>query len=323
VQAIKITLYRTSGPGSPLVRSLIKAAEAGKQVVALVELKARFDEEANIEWARVLEEAGVHVAYGVVGLKTHTKIALVVRREGPRMVRYAHVGTGNYNDKTALLYEDVGLLTSDPAVGADLTELFNVMTGYGHQRAYRSLITAPNDFRPAILERIAAEAAAPDGRIRMKMNSLIDAEMIDALYAASATGTPIDLVVRGICGLRAGVEGLSETIRVRSIVGRYLEHSRIYTFGPDERIEILIGSGDLMPRNLNRRVEALIPIADPDNQRQLVELFDLMLRDDMLAWEQAPDGSWSRVPMTEGVDSQQRLQELAAERAVVGTGEPG
>ena len=316
VQAIKITLYRTSGPGSPLVRSLIKAAEAGKQVVALVELRARFDEEANIEWARVLEEAGVHVAYGVVGLKTHTKIALVVRREGPRMVRYAHVGTGNYNDKTALLYEDVGLLTSDPAVGADLTELFNVMTGYGHQRNYRSLITAPADFRPAILERIEAEAAAPDGRIRMKMNSLIDAEMIDALYAASATGTPIDLVIRGICGLRAGVPGLSETIRVRSIVGRYLEHSRIFTFGPDERVDILIGSGDLMPRNLNRRVEALIPITDPGNQRQLMELFDLMLVDDVLAWEQAPDGSWSRVPMTVGIDSQARLQELAMQRSL-------
>jgi polyphosphate kinase len=315
VLAIKITLYRTSGPGSPLVRSLIKAAEAGKQVVALVELKARFDEEANIEWARVLEEAGVHVAYGVVGLKTHTKIALVVRREGPRMVRYSHVGTGNYNDRTARLYEDIGLLTSDPAVGADLTELFNVMTGYGTQRDYRRLITAPDEFRPAILERIAAEAAAPDGRIRMKMNSLIDEEMIEALYAASAAGTPIDLVVRGICGLRAGVPGLSETVRVRSVIGRYLEHSRIFAFGPDERVDVIIGSGDLMPRNLDRRVEAFIPITDPDNRRQLLDLLDLLMRDDVLAWAQEPDGAWSRVPMVVGVDTHVRLQELAHERA--------
>ena len=315
VLAIKITLYRTSGPGSPLVRSLIKAAEAGKQVVALVELKARFDEEANIEWARVLEEAGVHVAYGVVGLKTHTKIALVVRREGPRMVRYSHVGTGNYNDKTARLYEDIGLLTSDSAVGADLTELFNVVTGYGTQRDYRRLITAPSAFRPAILERIATEAAADDGCIRMKMNSLIDEEMIEALYAASATGTPIDLVVRGICGLRAGVPGLSETIRVRSVIGRYLEHSRIFAFGPDERVDVIIGSGDLMPRNLDRRVEAFIPITDPRNRRQLLDLLDLLMRDDVLSWEQEPDGAWSRVPMVVGVDAHVRLQELAHERA--------
>ncbi len=315
VLAIKMTLYRTS-PDSPIVNALIKAAEAGKQVVALVELKARFDEERNIEWARTLEEVGVHVAYGVAGLKTHTKIAMVVRQEHGRVVRYAHVGTGNYNDKTARIYEDVGLLTSDPAVGADLTELFNVMTGYGRQGDYRKIVTAPITFRSEILRLIARETQADRGRIVMKMNSLVDAEMIDALYTASQAGTPVDLIVRGICCLRSGVPGLSDNIRVRSLVGRYLEHSRIYAFGvPGNNVDVMIGSGDLMPRNLNRRVEALIPITDPRLRVQLLDLLDLELADDVLAWEQFADGSWSRVPTTTGVNAQERLQELAHHRA--------
>ncbi|MBY5163325.1 polyphosphate kinase 1 [Salsipaludibacter albus] len=315
VLAIKMTLYRTS-PDSPIVNALIKAAEAGKQVVALVELKARFDEERNIEWARTLEEVGVHVTYGVAGLKTHTKIAMVVRQEHGRVVRYAHVGTGNYNDKTARIYEDVGLLTNDAAVGADLTELFNVMTGYGRQRSYRRLVTAPTTFRSEILRLIRRESRAERGRIVLKMNSLVDAEMIDALYEASQAGTPVDLVVRGICCLRAGVPGLSDNIRVRSLVGRYLEHSRIYAFGvPGDNVDVLIGSGDLMPRNLNRRIEALIPIREAALKTQLLDLLDLVLADDVLAWEQFPDGSWSRVPTVDGINAQERLQELAHTRA--------
>ena len=316
VLAIKITLYRTSGPGSPLVRSLIKAAEEGKQVVALVELKARFDEEANIEWARVLEEVGVHVAYGVVGLKTHTKIALVVRKEGDRVRRYCHLGTGNYNDKTARIYEDIGLLTADPALGSDLTDLFNVLTGYGRQSAYRKLVTAPSTFRPRILDYIRRETEADDGHIVMKMNSLVDEEMVEALYTASRAGTPVDLVVRGICCLRPGVPGQSDNIRVRSVVGRYLEHSRIFRFGSPERgIDYLIGSGDLMPRNLNRRVEAITPIVGRELQERLDEILDTLLEDDVLAWELRPDGSWTRVPMVDGVDTHEHLQALALQRA--------
>lgn len=315
VLAIKITLYRTSGQGSPLVRSLVRAAEEGKQVVALVELKARFDEEANIEWARVLEEVGVHVAYGVVGLKTHTKVALVVRREGGRVRRYGHIGTGNYNDRTARTYEDLGLLTADRQLGADLTDLFNVLTGYGRQGAYRKLLTAPTTFRRGILSYIRREAEADDGHIMMKMNSLVDAEVIEALYDASRAGTPVDLVVRGICCLRPGVPDQSETIRVRSIVGRYLEHSRILRFGSEGRgYDYLIGSGDLMPRNLNRRVEAIAPVEGPELQDRLQEILDTLFADDVLAWELEPDGSWTRVPTTAGVESHLRLQELAHQR---------
>ena len=315
VLAIKITLYRTSGPGSPLVQSLIKAAEAGKQVVALVELKARFDEEANIEWARVLEEVGVHVAYGVVGLKTHTKISLVVRKEGDRVRRYCHVGTGNYNDRTARLYEDLGLLTADPALGSDLAHLFNVLTGYGRQGEYRKLLTAPTTFRPRILEFIRRETRAEDGRIVMKMNALVDQEMIEALYDASAAGTPVDLIVRGICCLRPGVPGMSEHIRVRSIVGRYLEHSRIFRFGsPARGVDHLIGSGDLMPRNLNRRVEAIAPIEGETLQARLDEILDTLLADDVLAWEMRSDGAWTRVPTVEGVEAHAHLQTLALQR---------
>ncbi len=315
VLAIKITLYRTSGPGSPLVKALIRAAETGKQVVALVELKARFDEEANIEWARALEEVGVHVAYGVVGLKTHTKIALVVRREGSRVRRYCHLGTGNYNDRTARIYEDVGLLTADAAIGADLTDLFNVLTGYGRQRSYRTIVTAPTGFRQRIADLIEREAAAPDGHIVMKMNALVDPDMIEALYDASGRGTPIDLIVRGVCCLRPGVPGMSDNIRVRSVVGRYLEHSRIYRFGSEARgYDHIIGSGDLMPRNLNRRVEALVPIEDENLQARLDEILRVVLDDDVLAWEMHEDGSWTRVPRTTGVDCQEELQAMARAR---------
>jgi len=316
VLAIKQTLYRTSGPGSPVIRALLDAAEEGKQVVALVELKARFDEEANIEWARALEEAGVHVAYGVVGLKTHTKIALVVRSESGKVRRYAHIGTGNYNDKTARIYEDIGLLTADPDLGQDLSDLFNVLTGYSKQSEYRKLVVAPTTFRSRMLELIARERDAEDGHIVAKMNSLVDGQIIEALYEAASTGTPIELIVRGICCLRPGVEGLSESITVRSIVGRYLEHSRLYRFGsPARGFDHLIGSGDWMTRNLSRRVEALTPVEDPRLQRRLEEILAVNLADDLLAWELGADGRWRRVACRRGVDTHLTLQERARRRA--------
>jgi polyphosphate kinase len=316
VLAIKITLYRTSGPGSPIISALLDAAEEGKQVVALVELKARFDEEANIEWARALEEAGVHVAYGVVGLKTHTKICLVVRDDGDRVRRYAHIGTGNYNDKTARIYEDIGLLTADPDVGADLTDLFNVLTGYSRQSEYRRLLVAPTNFRERMVELIAREAEAEDGHILAKMNSLVDSRIIDGLYRASAAGTRVELIVRGICCLRPGVEGLSEHITVRSIVGRYLEHSRIYRFGSADRgYDYLIGSGDWMPRNLDRRVEAIAPVLDPVLQGRLEEILQVNLADDLLAWELTDDSSWRRVEPTRGVDTHLTLHDRARRRS--------
>lgn len=316
VLGIKITLYRTSGPGSPIIRALLDAAEAGKQVVALVELKARFDEEANIVWARALEEAGVHVAYGVVGLKTHTKIALVVRREGATVRRYVHLGTGNYNDITARIYEDLGLLTSDPDLGADLSDVFNVLTGYARQPRYRRLVIAPEGFRSRITELIEREAAAEDGHIVMKANALVDPEIIDALYDASQRGTRVELFMRSICALRPGVEGLSEHITVRSIVGRYLEHSRIYRFGSAARgYEHLIGSGDLMPRNLDRRVEALAPVRDPRLAARLDEVLDVLRADDLLAWELDADSIWRRVEPEVGVDAQATLQERARRRS--------
>jgi polyphosphate kinase len=316
VLAIKQTLYRTSGPGSPIIGALLKAAEEGKQVVALVELKARFDEEANIEWARALEEAGVHVAYGVVGLKTHTKIALVVRTEGGRVRRYAHIGTGNYNDRTARIYEDIGLLTTDPDLGADLSDLFNVLTGYSRQAEYRKLVVAPTTFRSRMLELISRETAADDGAIVAKMNSLVDPQVIDALYEASSAGTPVDLLVRGICCLRPGVPGLSDTIRVRSVVGRYLEHSRIFRFGSEARgYDYLIGSGDWMTRNLTRRVEAITPVEDPKLQARLEEILQVTLADDLLAWELGHDAVWRRVETTRGVDTHRTLQERARARS--------
>jgi polyphosphate kinase len=317
VLAIKQTLYRTAGSDSRLVRSLIHAAEQGKQVVALVELKARFDEQANIERAQLFEEAGIHVVYGLVGLKTHAKILLVVRQEPDGIRRYCHVGTGNYNPKTATTYEDLGLMSADPALGADLTELFNYLTGYSRQGRYRKLIVAPVTIRPELLKRIERQAElGPAGRITMKMNSLVDPEMIDALYTASQAGAPVDLVVRGICCLRAGVPGLSETIRVRSIVGRFLEHSRIYRFGPDPHTaEYLIGSADLMPRNLDRRVEALVPVNAGSLRDRLDEILSINLADDTLAWELDRDSTWRRVSGGAGVNTHRQLQDLAIQRA--------
>jgi polyphosphate kinase len=316
VLAIKQTLYRTSGD-SPIVKALIQAAEAGKQVAALVELKARFDEQANIAWARALEEAGVHVVYGLVGLKTHAKTALVVREEGDSIRHYCHVGTGNYNPKTARIYEDIGLLSTNPELGADLAELFNHLTGYSRQTEYRRILVAPTGLRQAFLDLIAAERDASEGggRIVMKMNSLVDTALIDGLYEASQAGVEIDLIVRGICCLRPGVPGFSENIRVRSVVGRFLEHSRILAFGTRDHRRYLIGSADLMPRNLDRRVEAMTPVDDPDLQRRLQEILDVNLADDTLAWELDGEGAWCKVDTEKGVNTHLRLQELAFERA--------
>jgi len=316
VLAIKQTLYRTSGD-SPVVKALIRAAEAGKQVAVLVELKARFDEQANIGWARALEEAGVHVVYGLVGLKTHSKTALVVRDEGDHIRHYCHVGTGNYNPRTARTYEDIGLLTSDVQVGADLAELFNYLTGYSRQTNYRQLLVAPTNLRQAMLDLIGAQrdAAGGTGRIVLKLNNLVDTTLIDALYEASQAGVSIDLVVRGICCLRPGVRGLSESIRVRSLVGRFLEHSRIFAFGERARRQYFIGSADLMPRNLDRRVEAVVPVHDDMLRDRLQEMLDLNLADDTLAWTLNSEGSWHKVSSEQGVNAQARLQEAAFERA--------
>lgn len=267
VLAIKQTLYRTSGD-SPIVSSLIEAAQSGKQVVAIVEIKARFDEEANISWARKLERAGVHVVYGMVGLKTHWKLSLVVRQEADGLRRYCHVGTGNYHPKTARGYEDLGLLTSDREVTQDLTRLFNQLSGYAPRTTFHRLLVAPVSIRTGLIERINAQverhkAGEEAYNIGIKVNSIVDEAIIDALYRASQAGVQVDIVVRGICAIRAGVKGLSENIRVRSILGRYLEHSRIYCFGPEGDEEVWIGSADLMHRNLDRRVEALVKIVDP------------------------------------------------------------
>ncbi|MGH9281539.1 MAG: RNA degradosome polyphosphate kinase, partial [Acidimicrobiales bacterium] len=316
VLAIKQTLYRTSGD-SPIVKALIRAAERGKQVSALVELKARFDEQANIAWARALEEAGVHVVYGLMGFKTHSKTALVVRQEDDGIRRYCHVGTGNYNPKTALVYEDLGLLSCDPDLGADLTDLFNFLTGYSRQQRYRKLLLAPTQLRARIIELIEKEAAGPQpGRIVMKVNSLVDRPVIDALYQASAAGVSIDLIVRSICCLRPGVPGLSEKIRVRSIVGRYLEHSRIFAFGhPDQDpVRYLIGSADMMPRNLDSRIEVVVPVEAPKLQARLKEILEIELADDVLAWQLDAEGRWTKVTTVEGVAAHASLQQRALER---------
>jgi polyphosphate kinase len=319
VLAIKLTLYRTS-KDSPIMEALMEAAAEGKQVVALVELKARFDEERNIEWAQRLEDAGVHVVYGVVGLKTHTKISLVMRDEEDQVRRYSHIGTGNYNDSTARIYEDLGLFTTDPEIGADLSDIFNYLTGYSHQRRYRKMLVAPFSARSSLLEMIEDEAARPDGHVTLKMNSLVDPGMIEALYSASQAGCRIDLIVRGVCCLVPGVPGMSETITVRSIVGRYLEHSRVFRFGArGRRRRYYLGSADLMPRNLDRRVEALTPVDDPDLQFRLDEILDVAMADDQLAWELDADGVWSRVAPSTGVDAHQTLRGLAEARAGVRT----
>lgn len=314
VLAIKQTLYRTSGD-SPIVQALIKAAERGKQVVALVELKARFDEAVNIGWARTLEKAGVHVVYGLVGLKTHAKTTLVVRRDHDGIRRYVHLGTGNYHQRTARSYTDLGLFSAEPALGADVTDLFNYLTGYARQDTYRQLLVAPVSLRERLIELIQRQAAVAraggDGLIRAKLNALIDPPLIAALYRASQDGVRIDLVVRGICGLRPGVPGVSETVRVRSIVGRLLEHSRIVQFGPDD---LWVGSPDWMPRNLDRRVEALAPVQDPALRSQLVEIMDAMLADNTQAWDLQPDGAWERAcpDGTAPFDAQAHLAERVA-----------
>src|SRR5690349_8428332 len=297
VLAIKQTLYRTSGD-SPIVNALIDAAEAGKQVVALVEIKARFDEQANIKWARQLEQAGVHVVYGLVGLKTHCKTALVVRREGSMIRRYCHIGTGNYNPKTARLYEDVGLLTAAPDIGADLTDLFNSLTGYSRKDSYRNLLVAPHGVRRGIIERIEREVAATrdgaEGRIRLKANALVDEQVIDALYRASHAGVRVEVVVRGICALRPGVDGFSENIVVRSILGRFLEHSRVIHFKAIN--EFWIGSADMMHRNLDRRVEVMAQVKDPRLTAQLDEVFESAMDPATRCWELGPDASWTALP---------------------------
>jgi polyphosphate kinase len=308
VLAIKIAMYRTSGPESPIARALKSAAQAGKQVVALVELKARGDEQANIEWAKALEEAGVHVVYGLVGLKTHAKLMLVVRQEGAGVRRYAHIGTGNYNASTAGIFEDVALFTADPDVTADIAELFNYLTGYSHQSSYRKLLVAPTTLRSGIVKLIQQEALRPEGRIVIKVNNLVDPEVIDALYRASQAGVQIDLIVRGICCLKPGVRGLSERIRVRSLVGHYLEHSRIFRFGSGAELDVLIGSSDLMPRNLDRRVEAVVPVSEPELNKKIAQFLELELTDDTLAWELAGDGTWNKAAAGRGVNTQQEMQ---------------
>ena len=297
VLAIKQTLYRTSGD-SPIINALIDAASAGKQVVALVEIKARFDEQANIKWARALEQAGVHVVYGLIGLKTHCKTALVVRREGSTIRRYCHVGTGNYNPKTARLYEDVGLLTAAPDIGADLTDLFNSLTGYSRKDSYRNLLVAPRGVRKGIIERINREVAAAregaEGRILVKANALVDEQVIDALYRASQAGVRVEVVVRGICALRPGTPGFSENIVVRSILGRFLEHSRIIHFRAID--EFWIGSADMMHRNLDRRVEVMAQVKDPRLKTQLEEVFESAMNPETRCWELGSDGNWTASP---------------------------
>ena len=295
VLAIKQTLYRTSGE-SAIVDALIEAAESGKQVVVLVEIKARFDEIANINWARTLEQAGCHVVYGVVGLKTHSKLCMVVRREGDRLRRYVHIGTGNYNPLTARMYEDFGLLTADETLSADVGALFNYLTGYSRQASYGSLIVAPYEMRNRILSLIALVASrtstSEPGRIAIKLNHLVDESVIDALYAASQAGVKIDLLVRGICAARPGVPGLSDSMRVRSVLGRFLEHSRVFYFANGGEEEVLIGSADMMHRNLDRRVEALVRVTSPELRERLKTVLDLAFADDCLAWTLDAHGEW-------------------------------
>ncbi|MEZ4215289.1 MAG: polyphosphate kinase 1 [Myxococcota bacterium] len=314
VVAIKHTLYRSSGPENPIGRTVTKAARAGKQVVTLVELKARFDEATNIEWAHALEQSGVHVVYGLAGLKTHAKLILVVRREGDGLRRYCHVGTGNYNPVTARLYEDVGLFSSDPALGEDIGKLFNHLTGFSRPDTYRKVVVAPTDLRPALVDWIREEAEAGDGHVVLKVNSLSDPAIIDALYEASRAGARVDLVVRGICCLRPGVPGLSDNVRVRSVLGRYLEHSRLYRFGSARRgYRYSIGSADVMPRNLDRRVELVVPVESPALCERVEEVLQLLWADDRLAWELV-DATWHRVPTERGVAAQEELQARARAR---------
>jgi polyphosphate kinase len=318
VLSIKMTLYRTSGD-SPIVRSLIEAAGRGKQVVVLVEIKARFDEQANIEWARKLEQAGAHVVYGLVGLKTHSKTCLVVRREGSNLRRYVHIGTGNYNSGTARLYTDIGLLSCRPELGADVSDLFNVLTGLSRQREFRRLIVAPMNLRNWIMAMIEreiahAEAGRPAG-ITLKLNSLVDPACVEALYRAARAGVKVDLLVRGICSLWPDVPGVSEGIRVRSIVGQYLEHSRVFYFVNGGRPEWYIGSADLMERNLDRRVEAVVPVEDPEAQQRIAELMDVAFSDDRRSWQLLADGAYHRTEDLDGVPGTVDTFEILKARA--------
>ncbi len=297
VLAIKVTLYRTGGDSS-IARLLAHAAERGKQVAVLIELQARFDEENNIRWAQRLEDVGVHVSYGVAGFKTHAKVLLVVRREAGAIRRYVHVGTGNYNPKTARLYTDFGLFSADPDLGADLTDLFNVLTGFGAPATYRKILVAPRGMRSRLLEMIQREVdharEGKSARILAKLNALVDPAMINALYAASRAGVTVDLLVRGICCLRPGLPGVSERIRVVSVIGRFLEHSRAYCFHNGGADEVYIGSADWMPRNLDRRIEAAVPVDDPALRRLLRQTLELMWADNRQAWELGPDGTWTQ-----------------------------
>ncbi|MEI7549213.1 MAG: RNA degradosome polyphosphate kinase [Actinomycetes bacterium] len=318
VLAIKQTLYRTSGD-SPIVDALIDAASAGKQVLALVELRARFDELANVRWARKLEEAGVHVVYGILGLKTHAKLSLVVRDEGDRLMRYCHIGTGNYNPKTARQYEDLGILTADPELCDDLSRLFNQLSGMAPQTDFRRLLVAPRTLRPGLIERIKreiahAEAGKPAG-IRMKLNSLEDENIIDALYKASEAGIKVEIIVRGICALRAGVPGLSETITVRSYLGRFLEHSRIFHFHNAGHDELWIGSADMMHRNLDRRVETLVRIVAPTSHQKLMVLLDELTSGKFAAWFLQESNEWVHRSQDSNGEDLQDLQEFLIARS--------
>jgi polyphosphate kinase len=324
VLAIKQTLYRTSGD-SPIMDALIEAAEAGKQVLALVEIKARFDEQNNIGWARKLESAGVHVVYGLVGLKTHCKLSLVIRQEGDQLRRYCHVGTGNYNPKTARYYEDLGLLTSRNEVGEDLTKLFNLLSGYASEPQYKTMLTSPGGVREGLTERIQREIAnhrdGKPARIALKLNSLVDERVIDQLYLASQAGVPIDVLVRGMCALKPGIKGLSETIRVRSVLGRYLEHSRIFYFENAGDPDVFIGSADMMHRNLDRRVETLVKIVQADQIEQLKNILNLGMSDEVASWHLGPDGIWLRKSLSPSgekladLQDQMMFQALSKKRA--------
>ena len=298
VLAIKQTLYRTSGD-SPIVNALIEAAEAGKQVLAVIEIRARFDEQANVRWARKLEDVGVHVVYGLVGFKTHAKLSLIVREEGSVVRRYSHVGTGNYNPKTARAYEDLGILSADDLLGEDLNKLFNQLSGFAPQYSYNRLLVAPRTIRPGLLEKINREIenkkAGRHAFIRLKLNSLLDEEFVEALYLASMAGVEIDLVVRGICALLPGIPGVSENIRVRSILGRFLEHSRIFHFANGGDDEIYIGSADLMDRNLNRRVESLVQITRAEHKKSLIKIFDSYVASTTAGWHLLQNGKWLKV----------------------------
>ena len=311
VLAIKQTLYRTSGD-SPIVNALIEAAEAGKQVLAVIEIRARFDEQANVRWARKLEDVGVHVVYGLVGFKTHAKLSLIVREEGAKVRRYSHVGTGNYNPKTARLYEDLGILSADDQLGEDLNILFNQLSGYAPQSSFNRLLVAPRTIRPQLLEKIDREIAnKKSGKhafIRLKLNSLLDEEFVEALYRASIEGVEVDLVIRGICALLPGIPGVSENIRVRSVLGRFLEHSRIFHFANGGDDEIYIGSADLMERNLNRRVESLVRIKRKEHKDSLVKIFDSYIASTTAGWHLLPNGKWQKVDADPAGNKLQDLQ---------------